>query len=149
MHCEWVDGPFAISTDPDRLDVEVIHTYLSQRAYWAQGRPKEVVQRSIAHSLCFGVYEERSQIGFARVVTDYATFAYLCDVFILESHRRRGLSKWLLRCVRTHPALAGIRRFQLITNDAHGLYRQLGFTALANPERHMELVEYDRARSEP
>ena len=140
MHAEWVNGRFSISTDPARLDVDVIHSFLSQRAYWAQGRSREVVERSIEHSLCFGVYDEAAQVGLARVVTDRATFAYLCDVFVLESHRGRGLSKWLLRCVLSHPALVGMQRFQLLTNDAHALYRQFGFAPLARPERHMELV---------
>jgi N-acetylglutamate synthase-like GNAT family acetyltransferase len=140
MQAEWVDGDLIVSTDPARLDVAMIHAFLSQHAYWAQGRSREVVERSIAHSLCFGVYDRTAQVGFARLVTDRAVFACLCDVFILESQRGRGLSKWLLRCIMAHPALQGLRRFHLLTNDAHGLYRQFGFTALSNPERHMELV---------
>ncbi|HUI25535.1 MAG TPA: GNAT family N-acetyltransferase [Candidatus Kryptonia bacterium] len=141
MDSEWTHDRFTISTDRARLDVDRIHSFLSERAYWALGRSRELVTRTIEHSLCFGVYDETAQVGFARVVTDYAIFAYLCDVFILESHRGRGLSKWLLRCVLAHPALAGMRRFHLVTDDAHGLYRQFGFTLLANPERHMELMK--------
>ncbi|HVN84826.1 MAG TPA: GNAT family N-acetyltransferase [Candidatus Binatia bacterium] len=140
MHAEWTNDRFTVSTDRARLDIGVIHSFLSERAYWALGRSREAVARTIEHSLCFGLFDEAAQVGFARVVTDYAIFAYLCDVFVIESHRGCGLSKWLLRCVLSHPAMTGIRRFHLLTNDAHTLYQQLGFTALASPERHMELV---------
>lgn len=146
MHCEWIEGQFAVSTDPTRLDVEAIHAFLSHESYWAQGRPLAVVQRSIAHSLCFGLFDGRRQVGFARVITDRAVYAYLCDVFVLASHRGRGLGKWLLRCILAHPDLTGLRRFQLITDDAHGVYDQVGFVPLANPERHMELVNSDPPR---
>ncbi len=122
-----------------RLDIELIHAYLSQRAYWALGRPCEVVQRSIENSLCFGVYVQDQQVGFARVVTDYATFARLCDVFILEAHRGRGLGKRLVEAVVAHPALRGLGRLLLATRDAHALYRRHGgFEALQAPERWME-----------
>lgn len=136
---EWKRGQFLISDDPGRLEVEVIHRYLSQESYWAQGRSREVVERSIANSLCLGVYEDGRQVGFARVVTDYATFAWLCDVFVLESGRGHGLGKWLVECVVSHPKLQGLRRVLLATRDAHGLYRDYGgFKPLANPERWME-----------
>ncbi len=138
---------YLISTDPARLQIEVIHQFLAERSYWAQGRPLEVVRRAIEHSLCFGVYavttqpdgsESAAQVGFARVVTDYATFAWLCDVFILETHRGQGLSKWLVETVVTHPCLAGLRRILLATRDAHELYRKYGgFELLSNPERWM------------
>jgi GNAT superfamily N-acetyltransferase len=131
-------GDFVVSTDPGLLDVGLIHDFVANRSYWARGRPLEVVRRSLANSLCFGLYEGRRQIGLARVVTDRATFAWLCDVFVLEAYRGRGLSKWLLECVLGHPELQGLRRFLLGTRDAHGLYARYGFTPLADPERFME-----------
>jgi GNAT superfamily N-acetyltransferase len=157
-------GPYWITTDPEKLDVDAIHAYLS-RSFWAEGIPKGTVARAIAHSLCFGLFDgaplgdgsgrpERSrgtQIGFARVVTDRATFAYLCDVYVLESHRGRGLGKWLIEIVMAHPDLQGLRRFQLVTRDAHGLYRRHGFETPINPERHMEIFRHGMylERSEP
>lgn len=131
------DDGFVVSTDPARLDVGLVHTYLSQHSYWAQGRPLAVVQTSLEHSLCFGLYAGDQQVGLARVVTDYATFGWLCDVFVLESYRGRGLGKWLVECVVAHPALQEIRRLLLATRDAHGLYQQYGFEPLSNPERWM------------
>jgi GNAT superfamily N-acetyltransferase len=131
-------GDFFVSTDPGLLDVKLIHDFVSNRSYWARGRPREVVRRSLANSLCFGLYEGERQIGLARVVTDRATFAWLCDVFVLEAYRGRGLSKWLLECVLGHPELQGLRRFLLGTRDAHGLYARYGFTPLADPTRFME-----------
>ena len=115
-----------------------VHAYLSQRAYWAQGRPLDVMQRAIEHSLCFGVYAGEAQVGFARVVTDYATFGWLCDVFILESHRGQGLAKWLVETVVAHPALTELKQIILATRDAHELYRNYGgFRALDQPEKWM------------
>jgi GNAT superfamily N-acetyltransferase len=132
------DG-YTISTDPARLDVDVIHRYLSGEAYWSRGVPRPVVERAIAGSLCFGLYDAGgAQVGFARVVTDRATFAYLADVFVLKAHRRKGLSKRLMAAAIAHPDLQGLRRWLLATRDAHGLYAQFGFTPLANPERIME-----------
>jgi GNAT superfamily N-acetyltransferase len=129
---------YSISTDKSRLDVALIHTYLSRHAYWAEGRPLEVVRRSIEHSLCFGVYGPGGQVGFARAVTDYATFAWLADVFILEEHRGRGLGKWLIETAVAHPDLQGLKLFLLATRDAHELYRRYGsFEALPKPERWM------------
>ena len=131
-------GEFLISTDRGRLDLDVIHRFLTN-CYWAKGIPREVVERSIEHSLCFGVYDESgAQVGFARVVSDFATVAYLGDVFVLESHRGRGLSKWMMECVVQHPALQNLRRWILLTRDAHGLYAQSGFTPVKAPERYME-----------
>jgi GNAT superfamily N-acetyltransferase len=131
---------FAVSTDPARLDLGVIHAYLSQESYWAAGIPRGVLERAVAGSLNFGVYDGAGrQVGFARVVTDRATFAYLCDVFVLPSHRGRGLSKWLLECVVSHPDLQGLRRFVLVTKDAHALYRQFGFTPVADPTGYMHV----------
>lgn len=134
------DG-YLISTDPKKLDLAVIHRYLCEISYWATGRSLETVRRSVAHSLCFGVYEGSAQIGFARVVTDFATFAWLCDVFILDSHQGRGLGKWLLECVLAHPELRTVSRFVLATRDAHELYRRYGgFETLPDPQRWMSRV---------
>jgi len=136
-------GEFLLSTDPARLDPEVIHNFLTN-CYWAQGVPRETVARSIAHSLCFGIYDgQGAQIGFARVISDFATIAYLGDVFVLESHRGRGLSKWMMECILEHPALQGLRRWILVTRDAHRLYGQFGFTPLKAPGRYMELHQPD------
>jgi GNAT superfamily N-acetyltransferase len=136
---EYRLGEFLISTSRERLSVDVVHSFLTN-CYWAKGIPREIVVRSIEHSLCFGIYEvSGSQVGFARVASDFATVAYLGDVFVLESHRGRGLSKWLMQCVVQHPALANLRRWILLTRDAHGLYSQFGFTPVSAPERYMEL----------
>ena len=136
-------GEFLVSTDRTRLDLDVIHGFLT-KCYWAKGIPREVVARSIEHSLCFGVYDGGGvQVGFARVVSDFATVAYLGDVFILESHRGRGLSKWLMECIMRHPALQNLRRWILLTRDAHALYAQFGFTPVNSPERYMELHRAD------
>jgi GNAT superfamily N-acetyltransferase len=134
---EYQRGEYTISTDPTRLDIEAIYGYLS-RSYWAAGRPKETLARAIQHSLCFGVYKGAEQVGFARVITDYAVFAYLADVYILEEHQGQGLGKWLISIVTSQPELQGLRRWTLATRDAHGLYRQFGFTELGAPERWME-----------
>jgi GNAT superfamily N-acetyltransferase len=134
---DWHKNGFTISTDPDKLQLEAITDALS-RMYWSQNRAPETVRKSLAHSLCFGVYDGATQIGLARVVTDHAVFAYLCDVYILESHRGFGLGKWLMHVVTTYPDFAGIRRMLLATKDAHGLYTQFGFTPLNAPERWME-----------
>jgi GNAT superfamily N-acetyltransferase len=128
-----------ISTDKARLNVPVIHRFLSEESYWARHIPLEVVARSIANSLCFGVYDEGQQVGFARVVTDYATFGYLADVFILPSHRGQGLSKQLMASIMQHEALQGIRRMMLVTQDAHGLYRQFGFQPVDPPANTMSV----------
>ena len=138
MVCSWTRGEYTIATDSARVDIDVVHRYLSEESYWAQNIPREVVARSIAHSLCFSVLHEENQIGFARVTSDRATVAYLGDVFILPSHRGKGLSKWLMECVSSHPALQGLRRWMLATSDAHGLYAQFGFTPIKAPERWME-----------
>ena len=132
-------GEFVISTDRARLDPDVIHRFLTN-CYWAKGIPREVVERSIEHSLCFGIYDgSGEQVGFARVISDFATVAYLGDVFVLESHRGRGLSKWMMECILQHSSLQGLRRWILLTRDAHGLYAKSGFTPLKAPDRYMEL----------
>jgi GNAT superfamily N-acetyltransferase len=133
---------FTVSTDPRRQDLDAIHAYLAQ-SYWAAGIPREVVERSLRHSLCFGLYEADRQVGFARVVTDLATFGYVADVFVLEPWRGRGLSKWLMECLLAHPDLQDVRRWHLVTRDAHGLYARFGFAEPA-PGKHME-----RTRANP
>ena len=138
----WSRGDYEISTDKARLDRPLVQENLAS-SYWAQGIPRDVVDRSIQNSLCFGVYEATALVGFARVITDQATFAYLSDVFILESHRGRGLGKWLMEVILGHPDLQNLRRWTLATRDAHGLYRQFGFTPLAKPERFMEILDMD------
>jgi GNAT superfamily N-acetyltransferase len=127
-----------ISDDPALLDRALIHRFLSEHSYWAQGVSRETVDRSIGHSLCFGVYSAGRQAGFARVVTDFATFAWLADVFIVEEKRGQGLGKKLVAAVLAHPKLQGLRRFMLGTRDAQGLYGRFGFKPLAAPERFME-----------
>jgi len=139
---EWKRGPFAISTDRGRLDRGMIHDFLSQ-AYWSRGIPREILDRSIENAMCFGVYDGEEQVGFARVITDRATFAYVADVFVRESHRGRGLSKWLMEVILAMPELQGLRRWSLATRDAHGLYARFGFRPPADPTRLMEIVDID------
>jgi GNAT superfamily N-acetyltransferase len=131
-------GDYTIVTDPRRLDVAAIHAYLSQ-SYWSPGIPFQVVERAIANSLSFGLFQGQKQVGLARVVTDKATFAYLADVYILDDHRGQGLSKWLIESVLAHEELQGLRRFLLATRDAHGLYQRFGFMELAKPSSMMEI----------
>jgi GNAT superfamily N-acetyltransferase len=138
MPHEWRRDTYLISTDNQRLDVELIHHFLSTSSYWAEGRPLEIVQRSLEHSLNFGVYSEDQQVGFARLVTDYATFAYLADVFILEAFRGRGLATWLVEVIAAHPDLQELQYWSLLTRDAHDLYRKVGFIAPLYPDRVME-----------
>ena len=136
---EWRRGEYLISTDKSRLNVELVRDFL-KLSYWASGIPVEIVRRSIDNSLVFGVYTDDEQVGFARVVTDYATFAYLADVFVLEAHRGRGLGKWMMQVITSHPRLRGFRRWMLATRDAHELYRKYGFAELERPEIFMEIV---------
>lgn len=133
----WEWGEYTTSTEKSRLDVDVIHGFLTN-SYWAAGIPRAVVERSIEHSLPFGVYHGARQVGFARVITDYTTFAYIGDVFVIEEYRGRGLSKRLMEAVVNHPDLQGLRRWLLLTRDAHGLYEKVGFTPSRTPERLME-----------
>ncbi len=133
------EGNLLISDDPALLDHGLVHQFLSERSYWAHGVPREIVVRSIEHSLCFGVYINGEQIGFARVVTDFATFAWLADVFILEAHRGRGFGKRLVAAILAHPRLQDLRRFLLGTLDAHGLYAKFGFEPLKEAQRYMEI----------
>ena len=127
-----------VDTDPARLDRETIFQFLSQ-SYWAKGITREIVEQSIRHSLCFGAYLENKQVGFARVVTDFATFAYLADVFVLETYRGQGISKLIVKSILGHPQLQGLRRWLLATRDAHGIYARFGFVPLKAPERFMEI----------
>ncbi|MFQ5400434.1 MAG: GNAT family N-acetyltransferase [Anaerolineae bacterium] len=134
-------GGFLISTNPDRLDLEVIHDFLANQAYWSPGITSEQVARFVQHSLCFGVYDighaAPRQIGFGRVITDFTTFAYLADVFILPDWRGQGVGQWLIQCILSHPELQGLRKWTLNTQDAHGLYQRFGFKINPHPEKHM------------
>jgi GNAT superfamily N-acetyltransferase len=135
-------GDFVLSTDPALLDLDVIQGFLSA-SYWAKDIPRETVARSIDNSLCFGVYAKGRQVAFSRIVSDFATYAYLGDVFVIEEYRGHGLGKWMMECIRQHPQLQGLRRWTLLTRDAHRLYSQFGFTPLKAPERYMELHDPD------
>jgi GNAT superfamily N-acetyltransferase len=134
---------YLFSTDKNKLQLKVIHDYLSKESYWAQNMPLELIKESIAGSICFAIYFNNKQIAYARVITDNATFAYLADVFVLEEHRGKGLSKELMRFILDHPSLKKLRRFMLATRDAHGLYKQFGFNALAKPETIMEIKFFE------
>lgn len=127
-----------LSTRADEMDVDAIHAYLSGESYWARGIPREVVARAVQHSLCVGIFDGEAQVAFARAVTDRATYAYLADVYVLEPYRARGLGKWMMEVLTAHPDLQGLRRWSLLTKDAHGLYAQFGFTPMAHPDRAME-----------
>jgi GNAT superfamily N-acetyltransferase len=131
-------GEFLLSTDCGRLDLDAIHGFLTG-CYWAKGIPREVVARSVQNSLCFGVYKQDRQVGFARAISDFATFAYIADVFVLEAFRGQGLGKWMMEAILRHPQMQGLRRWSLVTRDAHSLYQPLGFTPLKKPENYMEL----------
>ena len=144
MHPEWILDDYTISTDPNRLDLDAIHGFLTT-SYWAQGRSRERVAESIEQSLPFGLYHGDAQVGFARVITDYVTLAFLADVFVLEAHRGKGLGVWLVEVVTSFPELASVRRWHLLTRDAHGLYRKFGFKE-PDPTRHLERVNLDSER---
>ena len=140
-------GSYTISDDPARLDLQAMHAYLT-RSYWSAGIPFALVERAVRGSLCIGAYDATgAQVGLIRVISDYATFCYVCDVYVLEDHRGQGLSKAMLGMVMDHPRLQGLRRWSLVTADAHGLYRQFGFKPVAQPERHMERLQPDIYRS--
>jgi len=136
-------GSYVISDDPARLDVDAIHAYLST-SYWSPGIPRATVAQAVGGSFCLGIYAaDGAQVGLVRVITDHATFAYLCDVYVLEAHRGHGLGKAAIQATMDHPRLQGLRRFNLVTRDAHGLYARHGFTAIAHPERYMEKLDPD------
>jgi len=134
----WCRDGYEIDTDRARLDISLIHRFLSEDSYWAKGRPIELVRRSIDNSVPFGIYSAERQVGFARVITDFATFAWIADVFVLPEHRGAGLSKWLMEVILSHPDLQGFRRWVLATKDAQPLYARFGFAPLRWPERWME-----------
>ena len=130
---------FIISTDKSLIDFDIVYHYLDKESYWAKGIPAERLQKAIDNSMCFGIYKKNKQAAFARVVTDMASFAYICDVFVLPAYRRLGLSKWLIQAIKQHPELQGLRRWSLATLDAHELYAQFGFTPLSKPANWMEI----------
>lgn len=138
---EWQRDRYVVSDDPTRLDLDLIHRFLSEESYWAEGRPRDIVERSIANSINLGLYEGERQLGLARVITDRATFAWVCDVFILPEGRGHGLGTWLMECVVGHPELKGLRRIMLATRDAHEVYRRVGFSELPDPSKFM--VRYE------
>jgi len=147
---EWRRGEWLVSDDRARLDLAAVHAFISG-TYWAAGIPAATLEKAIGHSLCFGLYRDARQGGFARVVTDRATFGYLCDVFVSPEHRGAGLGEWLVQCVLEHPDLAGLRRLCLMTRDAHALYRRFGFRAMPDAGRYLEIHRpdvYARARGE-
>ena len=135
---EFHRGEFSLFTDPGRVDFDIVHSFLSTEAYWSKGVSREILARGLAHSLCFSLYHGPRQIGFARVISDRATFAYLDDVFVLEAYRGQGLGGWMLECVLAHPDLQGLKRFSLVTRDAQSFYAQHGWETLRYPDRHME-----------
>jgi len=135
---DFIKDKFYISTEKEKMDIDLIHSFLT-RSYWAEGISKEIVRRSIQGALCFGVFENDKQVGFARMITDKATFAYLADVFIIEEYRGLGLSKWLMEFIMSYPDLQGLRRMILATRDAHELYKKFGFTLLNNVDRWMHI----------
>ena len=138
MPHERHDGGVLVTTDPARLDLDTIHAFLSGTSYWAAGITREVMERSIRHSICFGAFDGGRQVGFARVISDRATFAYVCDVFVLDGHRGRGVGNRIIACITSHPELQNLRLWTLFTRDAHGLYRQHGFRDARYPDRLME-----------
>lgn len=142
MEEKLING-YVLSTDKSKLQLDVIYNYLSKESYWAQNIPMEIVKKSAEGSMCFGLYLNNKQVGYARMVTDSATFAYLADVFILDAHRGKGLSKELMKFIMEQPNLQGLRRMVLATRDAHELYKQFGFTALSAPDRMMEIKFFD------
>ncbi len=136
---DYIKEQFVISTEKSKLDIDYIHNYLCNESYWAENIPIAVVKKAIEGSLCFGIYNEDKQIGFARVITDMACFAYLADVFVDKSYRGLGISKWLMEVIIAHPDLQGLRRFLLATRDAHTLYEKFGFSLLSHPEKWMHI----------
>ena len=148
MSHEFHHGDYLISDDPALLDVDAVHAYLT-RSYWAEGISRDIVARSLANSLCLGIYTaDRKQIGLIRAISDFTTFAYLCDVYVLEAHRGRGLARAAMQALTTHPRLQNLRRQHLVTQDAHPLYAPFGFSVVAHPERHMEKRDPDIYRRE-
>lgn len=143
----WAKEDYTIDTSIEMLDIDTIHHYLSKEAYWCLGIPRETIETAINNSICFGVYFNNEQVGFARMISDKATFAYLADVFILSEHQGKGLSKWMMECIQDHPELQGLRRVMLATSDAHGLYKQYGFSELEKPALFLEINNKDIYRN--
>jgi GNAT superfamily N-acetyltransferase len=143
---EWRRDDYVVSDDRGRLDRALVHGLIAS-SYWAAGIPQATMDKAIDHSLCFGLYRGAGQLGFARVVTDYSTFAYLCDVFVDEAHRGAGLGKWLVECLLSHPDLQGLRRMSLMTRDAHSLYQPFGFRPMADATRYLEIHRPDAYRA--
>ena len=135
---QWIREKYLVTTDAAKVDIDLVHRFLSGESYWAKGIPRETVARSVQHSICFSVLYEDALVGFARVTSDHATFAYVGDVFVLPAHRGRGLAAWLMECITSHPQLRGLRRWMLASADAHGLYTKFGFAPLKAPERWLE-----------
>jgi len=145
---EWKKAQFQVTTDQGRLDLNVIYDFLARQSEWARGIPRSTLEKSVRNSLCFGVFQGEKQVGFARVISDNATIAYLGDVFVLPEYRGSGLAKWLMECILSHPDLQNLRRWILVTEDAHGLYRKFGFTQLRHPDGFMELHNPDVYKAE-
>jgi GNAT superfamily N-acetyltransferase len=143
MAAQWQRDDYLVTDDRERLDVAAVHGFLTGTSYWAAGISRDLVERALAHSLCFGLFQGARQVGFARVVTDRATYGYLCDVYVEDGHRGAGLGKWLVECVLAHPDLQGLRRLALMTRDAHGLYEGFGFKPLADATRYLEIHRPD------
>lgn len=135
----YTKGGFTVTTDKEKIEIDILHNFLNQ-SYWANGRTKQTIITSIENSLCFSMFKGEKQIGFARVITDYSTFAYLCDVYIEEDYRGNGLGIWMLECILNYPNLLDLKKWLLATRDAHELYRKFGFYSLSNPEKYMEIV---------
>lgn len=135
----YTKGGFTVTTDKEKIDIDILHNFFN-KSYWANGRTKQTIIASIENSLCFSMFKGEKQIGFARVITDYATFAYLCDVYIEEDYRGNGLGIWMLECILNYPNLLDLKKWLLATRDAHELYRKFGFSSLVNPEKYMEIV---------
>jgi len=140
---QWERGGYEISDDAGRPDAKAVHAFLAGQSYWAENIPRSITERAISNSLCFGLYHEGRLAGFARVVTDRATFGYLCDVFVAQEHRGEGRGRWLVACVLQHPDLQGLRRLCLMTRDAHGLYEPFGFREMKDPSRYLEIHRPD------
>lgn len=138
---EILKNGYLLSDDRSKIQIEIVHQYLSNKSYWAQNIPFEIVEKSIQNSLCFGIYDQNQQVAFARIISDFASIAYLGDVFVLETHRKKGLSKWLLESIRSHPELQGLRRWILLTGDAHELYKKYGWHEIKKVENWMEINE--------
>jgi len=135
----YTKGGFTVTTDKEKIEIDILHNFINQ-SYWANGRTKQTIITSIENSLCFSMFKGEKQIGFARVITDYATFAYLCDVYIEEDYRGNGLGIWMLECILNYPNLLDLKKWLLATRDAHELYRKFGFYSMSNPEKYMEIV---------